>query len=472
MTSHSSSLPEPLFNIIDFNFGDRRINSRANFMARTMVKNMGKSLPQIFSTPADLKGAYRFLENDLVTPKKILQPHINETITRCKNQKLVAVLQDSSDLDFDYMECLEGFNSLHINVDKGFRIHPSLVITEKGTPLGILATTNYTRDECKLPKKHRNSLPIEEKESYRWLIGYREACKLAEKLPDVQVVSIADREGDIYECLKEAEIDARLRKADIIIRSKHNRCLSDAIDKTGDKLEKKLIRCPVSFEGKIVLNKYRSDERTACIAIRACEVLIQAPNTCKKKSLPPIRMNAVLVSEIDPPKDVQPIDWLLLTTLSINTVEEIQLIVRLYSKRWCIEIYFKVIKSGCKIDAVRLQSTEKIENFIAFNMIIAWKSMLVTYLPRECPNEPCICMFTEIEWKLAFRKIKGQTTPFPKKPPTLKEMVSFVAMLGGYQKRKDPPGIQTVWRGIIRLMDMICGYELTQGQALSQDNEG
>jgi IS4 transposase len=465
-TPSSSSFSEPFFNIIDFNFGDRRVNSRANFMANTMVKSMGKSLPRIFSNPTDLKGAYRFLENQLVTPEKILRPHINETIKRCKNQQLVAVLQDSSDCDFDYMECLEGFNSLHPTVNKGFRIHPSLVVTESGTPLGILATTNYTRSENK-PKKHRNSLPIEQKESYRWLQGYYEASKLAEQLSDVQVVSIADREGDIYECLREAEINAS-RKADIIIRSNHNRCLYDAADETEDKIEKKLIRCPVRVEGRIVLHRHKKDERTAYIAIRSCEILIQAPTTCKKKSLPPIKMNAVLVSELDPPNNVKALQWILLTTLPINTVEEIQRIVTLYSKRWCIEIYFKVIKSGCKIDTVRLQSPEKIENFIAFCMIIAWKTMLATYLPREYPDEPCSCMFTEIEWKLAFRKARGQATPLPKDPPRLKEVIDCVAMLGGYQKRKEPPGIQTVWRGIVKLMDMVEGYELTQGLALGQ----
>ncbi len=468
MTEHSNSLSTPLFDILDFNFGDRRINSRANFMANTMVKNMGKSLPQIFCNPADTKGAYRFLENNLVTPEKILQPHINETIKRCKNEKVIAVLNDSTDTSYDYMECLEGLNPLHTNVDKGFRIHPSLVITEKGTPLGILFTTNYTRDSSKTPKKHRNSLPIEEKESYRWVLSYREADKLAKKLPDVQVIHIGDRENDIYECFQDAEIDVNVNqgKAYLITRSNHNRCLSDATDNTNDKLEKKLIRCPVQIEGKIILNKYRDSEHTALVAIRACEVLIKAPNTCKKKSLPPIRMNAVLVSEIDPPKGVKPLHWLLLTTLPINTPEEIMRVVSLYSKRWCIEIYFKVLKSGCKIEAIRFQSPEKIENFIAFAMILAWKSMLATYLPREYPLEPCTCMFTEIEWKLVFRKMKGLTIPFPEKPPTLKEMVDLVAMLGGYQKRKDPPGIQTVWRGITRLMDMVQGYELTQGLGL------
>lgn len=453
---------------LDFQFGDRRINRRANFMADKMIKSAGKSIPQIFSKEADLKGAYRFFNNNLVTPTKILQSHISETIKRCKHQKLVAILQDSSDLDFDYMECLEGFNPLHINVDKGFRIHPSLAITQEGTPLGILATSNYTRAENSLPNKHRNSLPIEKKESYRWLLGYREASKLAEELSDVKIVSIADREGDIYECLAEAQVVGVKHKADILIRSKHNRSLADATDETNDKLEKKLIRCPVIYESEVILHRYRKDERVANVAVRACKILIQAPNTCKKKSLPPIGINAVLVSEIDPPKGVKPLDWLLLTTLSIESVDEVHLIVSLYSKRWCIEVFFKVLKSGCKIDTLRLQTPARIENYIALAMIVAWKVMLTTYLPREYPNEPCTSMFTEIEWKLAFRGAQSSILPFPKETPTLQEMSKLVAMLGGYQKRKDPPGIQTVWRGIVRLMDMVYGHELTQGISLSQ----
>lgn len=466
MSNQSYSLSEQTTFNLNFKFGDKRVDRRANFMANKMSKKLGKSLPQIFCTQADLKGAYRFLDNNRVTPKKILQPHVAETIKRCSHEKLVALIQDSSDLDYDYMQCLEGFKSLHINVDKGFRIHPCLAITEKGTPLGILAATNYTREESKLPKKNRNSLLIEEKESYRWLIGYREANKLAEQLPNVKIVSIADREGDIYECLTEAQPIEGQHKADILVRAKHNRCLNDAIDDTNDKLEKKLIRSPVVCEEKIVLNKYRKEERKANIAIRACKVLIQAPKTCKKKTLPPIEMNAVLVSEIDPPKGVKPIDWLLLTTLPIETEVDIKLIVSLYSKRWCIEIYFKILKSGCKIDHPHLQETKRIENYIAFAMIIAWKTMLTTYLPREYPDEPCTCLFTEVEWRLAFRGAQNKILPFPEKIPTLKEMVTLVATLGGYQKRKEPPGIQTVWRGIVRLMDMVYGYELTRGISL------
>lgn len=466
---------------IAFQFGDQRVNRRANFMTKKMAQCAEKAIPQVFCNGADLKGAYRFFNNNLVTPEKILQPHKLETVKRCKHQKIVGVIQDSSDLDFDYMECLEGFNSMHINVDKGFRIHPSLAITEKGTPLGVLAASNYTRENENSSKKHRNDLPIEEKESFRWLTGFRVACELAEQIPGVQVISIADREGDIYECLAEAQIVDTKHKADILVRSNHNRTLADTTDETADKLEKKLVRCSVKYEGKVTLNKYKKHERTASIAIRACKILINAPKTSKKKTLPPIEMNAVLVSEIDPPRvptrskksktaddDVKPLYWLLLTTLPIETLEEIQFIVSMYSKRWCIEIFFKVIKSGCKIDIPHLQTPARIKRFIALAMVVAWKVMLTTYLPREYPDVLCTSVFTEIEWKLAFSRVHTKPTPFPEPPPTLKEMVGYVAMLGGYQKRKDPPGIQTVWRGIMRVIDMVHGHELTQGILSSQ----
>jgi hypothetical protein len=222
------------------NFGDKRINKRATFMIEKMSKNFQQPLPQIFCTEKDLTGAYRFFGNNLVTPE-ILESHKNETISRCKQVETVLALHDSSDVCFDYMECLEGFESMHSNSEKDFRIHPVLATTEEGTPLGVLATFNYTREE-KQTTKNRNSLPIEDKESFRWLQGYRQACMLAQQIPDVQIISIADRESDIWECFMEATDNEIPVKADILIRSQHNRVLDEKNDFV-NKLEKKLIRC-------------------------------------------------------------------------------------------------------------------------------------------------------------------------------------------------------------------------------------
>ncbi len=208
---------------IPFDFGDQRVDRRANTMVNAMSKKVGKSIPQIFCNEADLKGAYRFFENNLVSPQKILEPHLKETIERAKKENLVAAIQDSSDISYDYLTQLEGFESLQKHIDKGLRIHPILLINENGTSLGILDALNYTRSPKKDSSTHRNSLPIEKKESFRWLQGYRRACELALQVPNVTVVSIADREGDIYECLSEAQNADLDQKAHILVRSSHNR---------------------------------------------------------------------------------------------------------------------------------------------------------------------------------------------------------------------------------------------------------
>lgn len=452
---------------LDFDFGDRRINKRANKIVDTMATRCGKSISQTFNNEADLKGVYRFLNNDLTTPSKILAPHAAETVVRCEREDLVAVLQDSSDLDFDYLQNVEEFGPLHINVEKGLRIHPLLIINSHGTPLGILDTYNYTRPSKPKSSKNRNSLSIEEKESYRWLFGFRAACNLKKQLPNVTVVSISDREGDIYECIAEAENADIENKAHLLVRGSHNRCLDEG-DAVIDKLEKKLIRSPVVYEAKLKLNQYKPTQRTANLAIRATTVTIKAPATCLKKTLSSVKMNAVLVSEIDPPKGEDPVHWLLLTTLPIDMPEQVMKIVGLYAKRWSIEIFFKVLKSGCKIDSPHLQNKRRIENFIAISMIVAWRVMLQTYLPREYPDLPCTVLFTEVEWKLAYNVAYDGKRPLPQKTPTLKEAVMFIAMLGGYQRRKQPPGIQTIWQGTIRLMDLISGYKMAQQIIVSQ----
>jgi hypothetical protein len=453
-----------------FSFGDARLNKRGMKMMENMSKNMGKTIPQIFSSHAELHGAYRFFNNDLVTPEKILEPHKRETIQRIKTQNLVLLLQDSTDLTYDYLEDLEGLNPLHPNVAKGIRLHPLLAVTSQGTPLGIVDSMHYTRSHKEEGKKHRNSLSIEKKESFRWLNSYRKSCEIAQEASNTTVINIADQEGDIYECLAEAEDAASGKKAHIIFRAKHNRCLENESDSSTNQLKKKLIRSSVVYEAQLNINKGKTNARTVNVAIRATAIQIKAPNTCLKKSLNPVRMNAILVSEIEPSKKHEPIEWVLLTTLPINTREEISQIVNFYGIRWQIEIFFKVLKSGCQLESIHLQSVPRIEKYIALSLIVAWKTMLATYLPREYPDAPCTLVFTDVEWKLAYRMAYEKKRPLPKEIPTLKEVSALVANLGGYiLKKKTPPGIQSMWRGIIRLMDMVEGYDLAHDFSQEKD---
>jgi hypothetical protein len=458
-----------------FDYGDARLNKRCEYMLELLPQNAGKTLRQALQERKDYEVALRFFDNDLVSPEKILEPHLEATRARCAGEELVAVLQDSSDLDYDYLD-VEGFGSMHPGVDQGFRIHPSLVITETGLPLGLVGYQAYTReDDVDVPKKHRNSLPIEEKESYRWLEGYRHASYLAQALGrDTTVVSISDREGDLYEVLKEAEGAQAGSAADIIIRAQHNRCLNEPAMEYR-LLEEKLHRLDPLLQARLTVNRGRSNEREACVNIRACQVSILAPATANKKRTGSVTCNAVLVSEVDPillqseePKDKRKrsgnagLYWVLITTMPIDSVVEVERIVDLYSSRWQIEVYFKVLKSGCGIDRIRFQTKERIENYIAFSLLVAWRVMLATYLPREHPDVPCTVLFTETEWKLAYLKIYERAEALPLQPPTLMEATRMIAQLGGYHKRKTQPGITTVWRGLSKLYDIVYGYELAE----------
>ncbi len=443
----------------EFNFGDRRLDKRAAKMIKSMTHNMGKAIPEIYTTKAELYGAYRFYDNDLVIPEKILASHAKATIQRIKNEDVVLAIQDSTDLTYDYLKTLEGLFPLHLYVEKGMRLHPSLVVTEQGTPLGIVNSMHYTRVQNP-EKKHRNYLSIEEKESFRWLAGYRAACEISVNCSNTTIVSIADQECDIYECLAEAQDVDLGQKAHILIRAQHNRYLEDESDDGTNQLLKKLIRCPIAYEAKLKVRQEKKQTRELNIAIRATTVRLKAPSTYKKKSLPSININAILVSEIEPSQE--PIEWLILTTLPINTQEAIEKIISYYATRWQIEVFFKILKSGCKIDSIRLQTVSRIENYIALSLIVAWKTMLATYLPREYPNACCTVLFTEIEWKLAYKAFYKEKRPLPNEPPTLKEATELIAALGGYLKKRDPPGIQTIWRGIIRLMNMMEGYDIAK----------
>lgn len=445
----------------EFNLGDKRIDKRAKKVINKMTNNLGKSIPAIFTTEAELHGAYRFFRNDLVTPEKILESHQEATRCRIKSQELVTILQDSSDFNFDYLTELEGLEQLHPGVDKGLRLHPQLAVSEEGTPLGTVHSMTYTRDGVK-SEKNRNQLPIEKKESYRWLQGFREACKVAKECPNTTIVSIGDRENDIFEVLEEATDSKALENVHVLVRSNHNRSLEDPSSEMESKLEKKLTRASIVYEAEVELNSTRKKARKANVAIRTAIVTLKSPATSNKKGRASVQMNAVMVSEVDPPSDCEPLYWVLLTTLPIYTSDQIRRIVSLYNLRWRIELFFKCLKSGCQTDTLHLESVRGINNYLAMALIVAWRTMLTTYLPREYPSTSCTVLFTDTEWKLVFLAVHKGKKPLPAMPPSLKEVTMLVASLGGYIKRRNPPGMQTVWRGMIRLMDIVYGYKLAQ----------
>jgi hypothetical protein len=197
--------------------------------------------------------------------------------------------------------------------------------------------------------------------------------------------------------------------------------------------------------------------RLATVEIRAKHFTVKPPHA--RSILPAVSLNVVFVQEIGGPGDGTDVSWMLLTTLPIDTVAEIERVIQYYCARWTIEIYFRTLKTGCKVEQIQLETLARLKRCLAFYEIIAWRILHLTYLNRTTPDVPCTTVFMSSEWKSVWTVVKRE--PLPKQTPRLNEIVQLVAQLGGYNNRtKDlPPGPQTLWMGLRKVATLALGWE-------------
>jgi len=203
--------------------------------------------------------------------------------------------------------------------------------------------------------------------------------------------------------------------------------------------------------------------REATLSIRYGKVCLMPPQNRYKESLKPIKVWAVWAHEENPPKKEEAVSWMLLTTLPVSSFEQAVEKLQWYTCRWQIEIFFKILKSGCRIEQRQFESAERIKRCLALDAVIAWRVLYLTMLSRSTPNLPCSVLLETEEWQ-ALYCFTHQTKKPPKHPPTLKEATRMIAKLGGFIGRKSDkdPGPTTIWRGLQRLRDIAATWALGQ----------
>jgi hypothetical protein len=203
--------------------------------------------------------------------------------------------------------------------------------------------------------------------------------------------------------------------------------------------------------------------RHATVSLRFCQVTLKPPARPRPQDkLPSVTLTAILVREEHPPADIdEPIEWLLLTNTAVPSLDEAVQVVGWYCCRWQIEVYHKVLKSGCTVEASRLQTADRLQNYIALMGVVAWRLHWLTYINRCAPHQPCTVVLTTPEWQALYLRIH-KTTTFPKKLPTVHQVIRWIAQLGGFLGRKadGEPGITVIWRGWQRLQDMAATWYL------------
>jgi hypothetical protein len=440
--------------------GDQRLNKRSQQLIASLAVDPQLSINASCDGWAETHAAYQFIDNGKVTPAKLLKPHFTATLRRMRKQAVVLIAQDTTELDYTAHPAKDA-KCLNLEQRFGFYEHVQLAVTPEGLPLGVVGTESHDREPESLGHAHdRRTSPIEDKESRRWLQAYRTACELQELCPDTQVVSLADREGDIYDLYVEHR-DHVGPRAEFVIRAQQARSTLQPNPAMGAKAFCKVLddlrQSPLIKSIKIDLTATsKRAAREACFEIRALTVTVKPPHA--RKHLQPVTMNVVLVEEVGGPGDGTDVSWQLITSLPIDTLEEVLLVVKYYRQRWSLELYFKTLKTGCKVEELQLETTARLKNALALYEIIAWRIMYLTYLNRTDPSTPCDQVFAPHEWKSVWYVTKK--TPPPLKPPTLGEFVRLLTSLGGYNNRakERQPGPLPFWIGIRRMYDLALAY--------------
>lgn len=435
--------------------GDKRLNRRSKVIVEALAVNPESSINAACDGWSDTLAAYRFFDNDAISPEQILQPHRAATERRMHEHPVVLIVQDTTELDYTNHPP-EDARCLNVDNRFGLYLHSHLAVTPDKLCLGVVGTEFFDRAPESLGlSDDRDRLPIEEKESFRWLKGYRLACDLVAACPQTQIINVADRESDIYEIFLEAQQHVGPR-ADYIIRAKDNRCTPKR-DPAGGPYTYLKVRDEVSRSNLLTTRTIDLSQtpkraaRQAVLEIRAITVVVKPPHV--RGNRPCVTHNVVLVEEVNGPGDGTDVSWLLITTLPIETVDQILNVIDYYVARWTVEIYFRTLKTGCRVEEIQLETTIRLKRCLAFYQIIAWRVLHLTYLNRTTPTLPCTAVFTDSEWKSVWSVVTKR--PVPKKPPLLCEMMQLLAQLGGYNNRatEAPAGPQTIWCGIRRMVD-------------------
>ncbi|HEY9728765.1 MAG TPA: IS4 family transposase [Chroococcales cyanobacterium] len=439
--------------------GDKRRNRRLIKIVEDLSAMPNASVTQAASDEAAVQGIYEFWGNVRVEAEGILAPHRDSTLSRVETEEIVLAVQDTTELDFSSQPKTQGLGALSKSYAQGLKVHSVLCVSPLGVPLGVLHQKVWAREKTKRTTGYQDrKRAIEQKESHRWL----ESLELTQQwIPqDKRVVTVADREADIYELFALPRRDG----SEFLIRA----CQPRGVKQTATDLEIESLQQAIEKTtacGELRLELQRTPKRkprTATLTVRISSLYLQPPvHHPQRSSLKHVPVQVVWAIEEHPPSGEKAIAWLLLTTLEVTCFEQAERCLRWYSYRWLIERYHYTLKSGCRLEELQLERADRLERALATYAIVAWRLLWLTYEARCHPTESIEGILPAHYWIALYCHIH-QTTVLPSKPPTLADCVRWIARLGGFLGRNSDgePGVKTLWLGLQRVHDMASIWQL------------
>jgi IS4 transposase len=409
--------------------GDSRLDKRLVLLAERLAQKPEASIPGACANWTETAAAYRFLRNEEVEAQEVLDAHAQAAFERMRQHKVVLCLQDTTELDFNG-RAMKGLGPLSYEAQRGMYVHPTYAVSPQREPLGIINSWNWAR-EFKDDKGQRGGLL----ESTRWIESYERIAENATDMPETRLVCVADRESDIMALMVKAR--EMNHAADYLLRSQHNRSLPDGLKLWSGVTNNEPVGC-VRFQ----IPKGRGRKaRHVRQEIRIKRVVLSDAQGGT------LEVTCLIASEINAPTGVKPVVWRLLTNRQATSLEEAVELVDWYRARWEIEMFFLVLKEGCRVEQLQLSEVDRLEMALALYMVIAWRINRLMRLGRTLPDLPADLVFELDEWRAAFILNKK---PVPKTVPTLNTVVRLIAQRRGFLGRKHDgePGVKTIWLGM------------------------
>jgi hypothetical protein len=325
--------------------GDARRTKRLVALARQLARSPHCSLPQSLSA-AELKAAYRFFDNEEVDTHGILTAHIGQTLARMRQVPVILAVQDTTEYNLTHLPATEGLGYCSHKHVRGFFMHSMLALTPDGLPMGVLGMKTWTRPLEQLGKRAlRRKLPVHEKESVKWIEGLNQMTAFKSRCPQTTMVSVCDREADLYD-LFAAE---RAPGVEWLVRAAWNR----GVDHPEKYLWEAMQSAPPLGTTQLrIPARAGCGDRTGELTIYCAPMRIRPPRSRKGQGLTEVDVYAIWAIEMNPPKGLEPIEWMLLTSVATHGLADTLERLSWYARRWTIETWHRVLKSGCQIDSV------------------------------------------------------------------------------------------------------------------------
>lgn len=428
--------------------GDERLNRRAVLLAERLAQKPSASIPGACESWAETAAAYRFLSNKEVSWDKVLAPHWQASQARMAQHKVVLCIQDTTELDYHGQQ-IKGLGPLSYEAQRGWYLHPTYVVSAEREPLGVFNAWSWAREFKDVGAQRGGPC-----ESDRWLESYERIAESAELLARTRHVCTGDRECDMLSPMVKAR-DLGY-PADYLVRSRHNRVLPG-----GGKLwDEVMAQAPLGRIRFMLPAGRGRKSRTVVQDIRVQRVQLSD----KAKGM--LEVTCLVASEVHAPTGVKPVAWRLLSNRQAPTLQEASELLDWYRARWEIELFFLILKEGCRVERLQLSDKGRLESALAIYLVIAWRINRLMRLGRTLPDLDAQWVFEPDEWRAAFILNKK---PIPKKRPGLNEVIRLIARRGGFLGRKGDgePGARTLWLGLQEIAVFVEGarYARELGEA-------